>query len=130
MTQIILKSKTGEIAIMTLVSGEIEDAVKKFQDSHPEFTSYSVGEYALPENREFRDAWTIQNNKIVIDNKKAMRIHLERVREKRNEMLEELDREQLKTLAVPGMAVEIDMKKQVLRDLPDKITNLEWPEIL
>ena len=125
---VILKTKTGEIAIMELVSGDVEDAVKKFQDSHPEFISYFVGEYELPNDRRFRDAWTMQNNKIVVDNNKAMQIHLGRIREVRNKKLEELDKEQLRHLAVPGMIIEIERKKQLLRDLPDKINDLEWPD--
>lgn len=132
MTQIILKNKEGNIAIMSLISGDIEDAVKKFQDCHPEYTSYVVNDdIKLPESRLFRDAWRLSGNKkIVVDEIAAKEIHISRIRDVRNQRLADLDREQLKNLAVPGMIVEIDKKKQVLRDLPSKINGLEWPEEL
>lgn len=128
--RIILKSKSGEIAIMQLVSGDIEDAVKKFQASHPEYIEYYISATKLPESRQFRDAWTLKNNKVVIDEVKASSIHLGRVRLVRNQELEKLDRAQLQCLADPDKVQELDEKKQVLRDLPDKITTLEWPKEL
>ena len=128
--RIILKSKDGKIAIMSLVDGDVEDAVKKFQDSHPEYTEYYINDTELPKSRQFRDAWTLKNNKVVIDEAKASSIHLSRIRHARNQELDRLDKEQIRHLANPDKLKELDEKKQVLRDLPDKINTLEWPKEL
>ena len=128
MRKIILKRKDGGVAIMhTLPLANLEETIKKFQDSHPEYIEHFEGEFDLPDSRLFRDAWTIKNNQIVVNEKKAAEIHLTRIRRVRDLELEKLDKEQLKYLSVPGMALEIDNKKQVLRDLPAKINDLNWP---
>ena len=131
MKQIILKSKKGNIAIMNVIDEVgIQEAIKKFQDCHPEFIDYFLDNIELPASRLFRDAWTLKNGKVVVDEKKAKEILLARVRRTRNLELEKLDTEQLKHLGTPGMIIEIDQKKQVLRDLPNKIEGLEWPKEL
>lgn len=124
---IILKSKTGEIAVMTVVNDK-DSAIKNFQLQHPEFVDYYEGDFEQPADRTFRDAWTLRNNKIVVDENKAMKIHMERVREARNKKLDELDKKQLRHLTEPGMAMEIEQKKQLLRDLPASVTTLDWPD--
>ena len=128
MTKVILKNKEGQIAIMSVVEGDVEEAVKNFQESHPEYVDYYVqDEIELPESRQFRDAWTLKNNKIVVDNDKAMEIHKGRIRIERNKKLEELDKEQLINYNDPDKLKIIADKKQVLRDLPATINNLDWP---
>lgn len=124
---IIFKSKTGEIAIMTVVSDK-DSAVLNFLEQHPEFVDWYEGNFELPTDRKFRDAWTLSNNKIVIDDKKSRQIHMEHVRKARNEKLAELDMEQLKHLTDNWKIQEIEQKKQLLRDLPAGIIGLEWPD--
>lgn len=120
---IVLKRNDGHVAIMTVVRPEtdlVEDAIRKFKEQHPEFIEHYEYEGELPD-RQFRDAWEFKNNKIVVNQDKAKTIHMERIRELRNKKLEELDKEQLKHLAFPGMTLEIEHKKQLLRDAPAKI---------
>lgn len=131
MSKIIFKGQDNSIAIMSLAPGaEQEDAIKKFQDSHPKgfYDEYYKIDLELPLDREFRDAWTLKDNKIVVDNKKAMSIHLERIRAARNAALENLDKEQLRWMHAEDMQKLINDRKQELRDLPAKIKSLDWPE--
>lgn len=132
---IYLKHKDGSIAIMTLAPGaDKEETIQKFQDSHPEYEKCLEGNLNPPKNRIFRDAWTIQNNKIIINERKAKEIHLSRIRERRNEKLKELDQEQLRFLTDNWKTQEIETKKQALRDLPQTfnlenldLINPKWP---
>ena len=128
---IILKREDGTVAIMTLAPGaDKEEAVRKFKESHPdEFIDHFEYTGKLP-TRDFRDAWSFKNNKVVIDSAKASSIHIERVRHARNKLLDGLDKEQLRHLSNPAKMQEIEERKQLLRDLPSKIKNLDWPEIL
>ncbi len=131
---IILKGRDGSVSIMTLVEGaDKEEAIRKFKEAHAEgmYTdAFEMEEIEMPPSREFRDAWTLQGGKIVIDNTKAKSIHLGRIRHARNLALEALDKEQLKCMSNNVKLKEIDEKKQILRDLPKNVKNLEWPEIL
>lgn len=130
--KIILKSKEGNIAIMTLVGdSDKEEAIKKFKESHPDlYTDYYEYDGELPTNRDFRDAWTFKNNKVVVDDKKALQIHMDRIRQSRDSKLEELDKEQLRYFSDSNKIKEIESKKQILRDLPNKWNSLEWPQEL
>lgn len=130
---IIFKGKDGSIAIMTLAPGARKStAIRKFHEAHPDQYHLNPieGSPIIPENRIFRDAWTIKDNEIVIDHKKAENIHLDRIRKARNDKLKVLDVETLKALTNPEKLQEIERQKQSLRDLPKtiKLTNLENPE--
>lgn len=129
---IILKSKSGNIAIMELAPGADKDeAIRKFQECHPEFIEHFEDDIKLPDNRLFRDAWKLNaRREIVIDDRKAREIHLGRVRHVRNQELDKLDKEQMRHLADAIKLKELDEKKQALRDLPSKINTLEWPKEL
>ena len=130
MRNIIFKGTDGSIAIMSLVEGaDIDDAIRKFRDSHEKgfYIEYFECEPELPLSREFRDAWMYKNNKVVIDEGKAKSIHMSRIRHVRNEKLEQLDKEQLRFLNDVNKLAEIEMKKQELRELPNKWNTLEWP---
>lgn len=114
---------------MNVVDGaDKTDAITKFMEQHPEFIDYYEGDYILPADRKFRDAWELKDNKVVVNDNKAMNIHMERVREARNKKLADLDMEQLKHLTDNWKIQEIEQKKQLLRDLPASITTLDWPD--
>jgi hypothetical protein len=139
---IIHKANDGSIAITMFVEGISDEqkveAIARFKEMHPgKYNESYEGEYQLPESGIFRDAWTLNNNKIVIDDNKAKEIHLTRIRRVRNIELEKLDKEQLRHLTTPGMVVEIEAKKQILRDLPQNhvwekgnISSPAWPDEL
>lgn len=77
----------------------------------------------LPESRLFRNAWCKCPNKkaMLVDNEKAKDIHIDRVRKVRNKKLEELDLEVLRYIRDEEKLVEIDSKKQKLRDIPQEL---------
>lgn len=137
--KILIKGKNGSVAVMYPVEGtDIEEAVQKFHDSHPDEYLDGYVEYdgELP-NRLFRDAWVLSGKKIVVDSNKAKQIHMERIRTVRNRELERLDKEQLRYLADPWKPKELDAQKQILRDLPANIDlsnfdvdNPFWPDEL
>lgn len=136
---IIFKGKDNSIAIMILApNADKEDAIKKFKDAHPDFyDDYFEGEFEFPESRIFRDAWRLSRNKVVVDKRKAQKIHLERIRKARNEKLEELDKETLRYFSDEVKLKAIEKKKQKLRDIPQNLdlknldlNNPEWPKEL
>lgn len=129
---IILKGKDGSVAVMTLAPGANEaDALKKFHECHPGlYLKKGVKNVELPEDRQFRDAWVHSGDKVVVDGSKAKAIHLDRIRLKRDRALEALDKEQLRHLKDDAKLLEIEEKKQELRELPQNIKGLDWPDIL
>jgi len=130
--KIILKAKDGSIAVMSLVEGaDKKEAIKKFKEMHVEDMyeeQFELKEDKLPKSREFRDAWTVNGSNIVVDSSKASLIHKKHIRHARNAALNDLDKEQLKYLSDVEKLKEIEDRKQILRDLPSKIKNLEWPD--
>lgn len=127
---ILFKGKDGSVAIMTLApEADKEDAIKKFLGAHEGmYVDHFEYNGAFPESREFRDAWKLSTkNEIVVDKNKASALQLGRIRHVRNLELEKLDKEQLRHLHDAEKLAEIEAKKQILRDLPAKIKDLEWP---
>jgi len=130
---IYFKGKDGSVAIMTLApEANKEEAISRFLGAHGGFyIDYLEAEIDVPKDRSFRDAWTISHGNIVIDKAKASGIHLRRIREARDSKLEELDKQQLRYISYPDDKVkEIEEQKQILRDLPQNIKGLEWPDEL
>ncbi len=81
-----------------------------------------ISDDALPKDRYFRSAWKPCNkNGIKICKKTAKGMHLDNLRSKRDKILEELDKHQLRVLADKEALESIEVGKQVLRDLPIKI---------
>lgn len=117
---VVLKGIDGSVAIMSLAEGASKlKAVEKFRDSHqkgfyPEYYDYKD---ELPLDREYRDAWTFKDNKIVVDESKAKDIRIERMRQARDMELDKLDKEQLRVLTDVNKLEEIEKKKQELRDM-------------
>lgn len=75
----------------------------------------------IPEDRYFRNAWKQESNKVDVDVDKAKDIHIDKLREERNERLKELDvsfqiaMEQQSTQEMS----EIASYKQELRNMPE-----------
>ena len=59
---------------------------------------------------------------VIIDMDHAKSIRLEEIREKRNALLAVLDTEALKYMTKPDIITVIDADKDMLRDLPEKVT--------
>ena len=129
---IVIKGVDGSVAIMTLAPGaDKEDAIRKFKEAHEGLYTdhFEAPVRALPD-RQFRDAWTYNGDKIILDPTKALSIHVERVRKTRDRELEKCDQEQLRHLLDPVKIKEIEARKQKLRDLPAKVKKLQWPKEL
>lgn len=121
--KITLRGQDGSVAIMELASGADKDeAIRKLNDCHADKQYEHVdGSFDVPESREFRDAWKMERNKIVICPKLAKDIHLERIRAARDEQLQKLDIETLKNISNPFALQKIEQEKQRLRDLPQNV---------
>ncbi len=130
--KITLKGKDNSVAIMELVEGADKDvAIRKLNEAHPEKQYEQIPNIPLPDDRAFRDAWEVsKKGDIKINEEKAKDIHLCRIREERNKKLKELDVETLKAINNAEQLQKVEDKKQTLRNLPQNIKGLEWPEEL
>ena len=112
--RIVFKRNDGTCGILTpaLKSNLTLDKIA-LKDT-PEGCSYRIIDVSqIPDSREFRDAWTDNNNTdtVDIDIAKACDIHMERIRYARDIKLKELDIETMK-------GNDVQVEKQVLRDIP------------
>ena len=92
----------------------------KAKDCPSDKTVYTVDKSVIPEDRNFRDAWTY-TEKIIgfgIDMAKAKEIHKTNIRTARAPKLAELDVEFQKALETGASTTDIVAKKQALRDAP------------
>lgn len=87
----------------------------------------------LPLHKEYQDAWRLVDGRIEIDFEEAKKIHIDILREKRNELLRKLDVDSLVCLENNDeeLLEIVKEKKQRLRDMPDDpIFNVETFEEL
>lgn len=78
----------------------------------------------IPSDREFRDAWKQNNNKVDFDLPKAQNIQLERIRKAREPKFAELDAEFIVALEKNKDTTTIKARKQELRDATEAIKNI------
>lgn len=71
-----------------------------------------------PQDRTFRNAWSLEGGAIEVNMVKAMDIQRDRIREERAPILAALDIEFMKALGSGGDISAIEAQKQVLRDAP------------
>lgn len=76
----------------------------------------------VPQDRYFRNAWSASTDakKVLVDMAKAKAVHVEKLREVRNEKLSQLDTEFMRAIEAKDVAKQnaISAKKQALRDMP------------
>lgn len=88
----------------------------------------------IPESREFREAWTIDNDVVGVDMDRARNITRDRIREERAPLLGRLDVEYMKALEAGDSetAAQVAARKRVLRDATKNpaIDEAETPEEL
>lgn len=105
---------------------DIEFSIRIAMTDVPHGLDYRIVDASeIPEDRTFRDAWTDSANAVKVDMPKARQIHMNRIREKRNEKLAVLDIETLK-------GKDVQAQKQKLRDLPQALdlSKVKTPEEL
>lgn len=75
----------------------------------------------VPNDRTFRDSWQDEGNNISHNMNKAKEIHLKRLRERRNYLLSEKDKEWMKAVGQENKteADKIEAERQALRDFPE-----------
>ena len=124
----VIKCIDGSVAVMTLVEGaDLKTALRKWGDVNPgKYISHrQMEDSAIPTDREFREAWADTTPEAVIDINmvKARRIHLDRIRAKRDAELARLDIEGIRAedLGLVDDLAKIRAKKQILRDIPQTI---------
>jgi len=124
----VIKCTDGSVAVMTLVEGaDLKTALRKWGDVNPgKYISHrQMEDSAIPTDREFREAWADTTPEAVIDINmvKARRIHLDRIRAKRDAELARLDIEGIRAedLGLVDDLAKIRAKKQILRDIPQTI---------
>ncbi len=133
---IVLKGIDDSVAIMELAPGaDKEEAIRKFRECHPKgFYPEYHEDIELPSSRVFRDAWKLSGNKVIIDEIRAKEIHLSKIKILRDKKLKELDVESLKALSDPDKLLDIETRKQLLRDIPQyykfDLRDPKWPKEL
>lgn len=132
MTIYALTKTDGTVSIMHTLDGDgIEAELAKWPaELRAEIVSHvEISQADIPQDRQFRNAWVLNNGKVEPDYNKSITLTEERLRFERNGKLEELDKEQLIAIGAGDEArrQEIEAEKQVYRDLFD---GLSWPEDL
>ena len=118
-----IKQKDGSVAIMVTTSSDFSpaDEVKKWKKEEQENVEFIIKaeDSDIPEDRYFRNAWTIIDGKISIDMSKAIEIHLNNIREIRRPIFEALDIEFVKASEANNEEekLKIISKKIQLRDI-------------
>lgn len=120
---IIYQNDDGRLSIVYPVAGiPMEEVIAK---SIPEGRPYKIIDSSkLPARDEFRNAWKNIGSGIVFDLPVARELKMAKIREKRNEKLEETDIPMLKALERGESVDTLKELRQRLRDLP-QVTNLE-----
>lgn len=128
--------KTGRVSVV-VPSGQTQLSLDEIAaQTVPSGVAFRIVEKdKLPEDRYFRDAWTDENptDTVDIDLEKARAVHMQNIRQARNEKLKKLDIDTLR-------GVDNQPEKQILRDIPqnfdlseadnpEDLKNL-WPEEL
>lgn len=98
----------------------IERAIPKDAVDVKEITAEKV-----PVDREYRNAWKLENNEITHCMSKSRVIHLDRLRQKRKEKLAQLDLEWMREFSKGNLdaAKAVEEKRQRLRDMPKDVKN-------
>ena len=122
MSKVGIINKDGKVQVIHPAPGfTVEDVAKKANIDLKEVKEMDISK--LPKDRKFRNAWESTATTVKENLAKSKEIHLERLREKRNKKLDELDKEEIKFM---GQGKEVELaevraEKQRLRDLPDTI---------
>ena len=86
----------------------------------------------VPQDRCFRDAWTHDGTSFGVDITKAQNLTMDRLRVERSPLLADLDIQFMKAVETGDTKAQADIakQKQVLRDCPNKVDNIQDLEVL
>lgn len=112
----------GNVSIMRLVKGTIQEALAKYHTSS-EFRVVDFREIQpdeVPADRTFRNAWAHDGARLFIDMPKARNIWRDRIREARAVAFADLDAQSVRAVedGDSKKLADIKTRKQVWRDAP------------
>lgn len=118
MTDVIVYEDNGSVCIITPTEGlQAKDVAMK---DVPSGVSYQImPQSALPQSRDFRDAWRLKGKEVAEDIDAARDIFRDKLREQRKPMLEALDVEVIKAVESGDERARLSAatEKQLLRDV-------------
>lgn len=135
MKKIAITCMDGSVQIMTLIQGEFETALAKWEQQHPgKYVSHrEIDPADLPADRTFRNAW-IDDGTLRVNQRKAAEIHKDRLRRDRAPLLAALDVEYQRAdeTGDAKKKEEIVARKQKLRDITadPRLTSAVTPDDL
>lgn len=125
--RIIYRQENGSVAILV---PSLETDLKRLEDDVPEGVEYEIVDVKdIPSDRSFRNAWvqdtTESSMKIGVKLDRAVGISLERVRNARDDLFVELDKQYMIAQREGSDTGELDDKRQKLKAATDKLKSLD-----
>lgn len=120
--KVLIKNLDGTVGILHPILDcglTIEQIIEK--DVPKDIPYEIVDDSAIPADRTFRNAW---KHDLTVDITKAQEITKEQLRKERQPLLEKLDVEVMKNITDPVKLAEIEVQKQVLRDITKVVDTL------
>ena len=130
MTTVAIQRTDGGVSLMTINDAELQDEIDLFFAVQIEVDKWAESWGSLPvawaivtdapNNREYREAWVLNNGRVVADMPKARAVHRAKIREVRNKRLDNLDKDTIKAIDDDDTPTrqQIKAQKQRLRDAP------------
>ena len=122
--KIIYKTEIGIAIVHPTGEISIEDVLKKDVPEQYKLTAIIVEDDVIPSDRLLRDAWDLQDGKVIEDLEKSKEITKERLRAERKPLLEQLDIEYMRALENENDTSSIVTEKQRLRDITNGIDDI------
>jgi hypothetical protein len=91
MKKYLIKMKSAEIGIMTLLNNTVESEIAKWANASDVESYREISNAEIPSDREFRSAWRDGSTSITFDLNVAKNTQLEQIREARKPKLDALD---------------------------------------
>lgn len=120
---IAIKRTDGGVSLMTIADdANIQKEIRSWSDAtgmRP-VSHQKINPDEIPQDREFREAWTIEGGTLRVSMPKAKEIFMNEIRKSRNDALSKLDIQVTKALARGqiDIAAQLEEKRQALRDIP------------
>lgn len=107
------------LAFCKPLADSVEVCLDRLKKDYPDVSVFQIlDESELPQDRYFRDAWIQKMSGVSVDLEKGKDIHINFLRQERNEKLKASDQELLKAVEQGQDLTELQAKRQALRDMP------------